>query len=435
MMAEEEAEKKEEIIIIKRVMGGGDGHHGGAWKIAFADFMTAMMALFLVLWLVNAANEETKKSVASYFNPVKLVDRNRSSKGLEQSTTIQAPSKKDNDKQGQGEAKEKLTSGGEGTKADDELFDDPFKILDEIAKEHEEIIASNQAEYEASEETVLPADDAFLDPFALPVRQVVQKRFEQTAESDDLLPNDDGEVLPDPAKAEKDFVDTPSKDQPKPEETADKEPVKSKANAQKMAKLDEGEDETSTSYKKAMEQEVQTEQEELAERKEQVKKGKQQKKKVEELVSEIAAEIKEKLADKLGPNERLTESLSVEATKDGVLISITDQFGFSMFQIGSAIPKGELVLAMQEISSILSKKSGKIRIYGHTDSRPYNDGNYDNWRLSTARAHSARFMLTRAGLKDPRFSQVVGFADRRLRDPNAPEAEANRRIEILLEVS
>ena len=73
-----ESNEKQEIIIVKRGGHGDHGHHGGAWKIAFADFMTAMMALFLVLWLINAANEETKKSVASYFNPVKLVDRNRS---------------------------------------------------------------------------------------------------------------------------------------------------------------------------------------------------------------------------------------------------------------------------------------------------------------------------------------------------------------------
>lgn len=74
---------KNEIIIVKRHKGGHDGAHGGAWKIAYADFMTAMMAFFLVMWLVNAANEETKASVASYFNPIKLSDEKPSSKGLE----------------------------------------------------------------------------------------------------------------------------------------------------------------------------------------------------------------------------------------------------------------------------------------------------------------------------------------------------------------
>lgn len=71
---------KNEIIIVKRHKGGHDGAHGGAWKIAYADFMTAMMAFFLVMWLVNAANEETKASVASYFNPIKLSDEKPSSR-------------------------------------------------------------------------------------------------------------------------------------------------------------------------------------------------------------------------------------------------------------------------------------------------------------------------------------------------------------------
>ena len=55
-------------IIIKRVKKGhGGGHHGGAWKVAYADFVTAMMALFLVLWLVAMLSIDTKKAVAEYF--------------------------------------------------------------------------------------------------------------------------------------------------------------------------------------------------------------------------------------------------------------------------------------------------------------------------------------------------------------------------------
>src|SRR5471032_1007238 len=55
------------IIIIKKKKGGHAGHHGGAWKVAYADFVTAMMALFIVLWLLNA-DPEVKKAVALYFN-------------------------------------------------------------------------------------------------------------------------------------------------------------------------------------------------------------------------------------------------------------------------------------------------------------------------------------------------------------------------------
>ncbi|MDS9466895.1 flagellar motor protein MotB [Paracoccus sp. MBLB3053] len=57
-------------IIIKKVRGGGEtGHHGGAWKVAYADFVTAMMAFFLLMWLLNATTEKQRQGLAQYFNP------------------------------------------------------------------------------------------------------------------------------------------------------------------------------------------------------------------------------------------------------------------------------------------------------------------------------------------------------------------------------
>ncbi|HEY1579187.1 MAG TPA: flagellar motor protein MotB [Terracidiphilus sp.] len=61
--------KTQPIIVIKRVSGHA-GHHGGAWKVAYADFVTAMMSLFIVLWLMNSS-EKIKKAVAGYFNDPK----------------------------------------------------------------------------------------------------------------------------------------------------------------------------------------------------------------------------------------------------------------------------------------------------------------------------------------------------------------------------
>jgi chemotaxis protein MotB len=56
-------------IIIKRIKKGGHGHHGGAWKVAYADFVTAMMAFFLLLWLLNAVTEEQLTGISNYFAP------------------------------------------------------------------------------------------------------------------------------------------------------------------------------------------------------------------------------------------------------------------------------------------------------------------------------------------------------------------------------
>ncbi|KUP94778.1 flagellar motor protein MotB [Tritonibacter horizontis] len=64
------AQSNEAPIIIKRKkVVGGDGHHGGAWKVAYADFVTAMMAFFLLMWLLNATTEKQRKGLADYFSP------------------------------------------------------------------------------------------------------------------------------------------------------------------------------------------------------------------------------------------------------------------------------------------------------------------------------------------------------------------------------
>ena len=60
----------ENAVIIKRIKKGGHGgHHGGAWKVAYADFVTAMMAFFLLMWLLNATTEDQRKGLADYFSP------------------------------------------------------------------------------------------------------------------------------------------------------------------------------------------------------------------------------------------------------------------------------------------------------------------------------------------------------------------------------
>lgn len=62
------------IIKRKKVVAGG-GHHGGAWKVAYADFVTAMMAFFLLMWLLNATTEKQRKGISDYFNPTIPVNR------------------------------------------------------------------------------------------------------------------------------------------------------------------------------------------------------------------------------------------------------------------------------------------------------------------------------------------------------------------------
>jgi chemotaxis protein MotB len=71
-------------IIVKKVTVVAGGHHGGAWKVAYADFVTAMMAFFLLLWLLGATEEKQRKGIADYFAPtlVKLREETAGSDGL-----------------------------------------------------------------------------------------------------------------------------------------------------------------------------------------------------------------------------------------------------------------------------------------------------------------------------------------------------------------
>ena len=69
------------IIVIRREEVVEGGHHGGAWKVAYADFVTAMMAFFLLMWLLNATSEEQRKGLADYFSPTNIMSHNSSGSG------------------------------------------------------------------------------------------------------------------------------------------------------------------------------------------------------------------------------------------------------------------------------------------------------------------------------------------------------------------
>jgi chemotaxis protein MotB len=67
------------IVIVKKIVGDSHGgHHGGAWKVAYADFVTAMMAFFLLLWILGATTEKQRKGIADYFSPTLVEMREKS---------------------------------------------------------------------------------------------------------------------------------------------------------------------------------------------------------------------------------------------------------------------------------------------------------------------------------------------------------------------
>jgi chemotaxis protein MotB len=71
---------------VKKVVGGG--HHGGAWKVAYADFVTAMMAFFLLMWLLNTTSPEQKQGIADYFAPASISSSTSGSGGILGGTSL-----------------------------------------------------------------------------------------------------------------------------------------------------------------------------------------------------------------------------------------------------------------------------------------------------------------------------------------------------------
>lgn len=431
---------KNDVIIIKRHGGGhDDGAHGGAWKIAYADFMTAMMAFFLVMWLVNAANEETKASMASYFNPIKLSDETPAPKGLEkpvdaaegQQDGERSKIKDDGDVQGKSAAAGEdmaSTSGDQSSYSEADLFENPYSVLAEIAQEvGQQANVSAKGEGGASDSgpaTGADGGEAFRDPFDPDfwTREMQNVRADGPEQAVKVPPSDNplAEFVPNtpavaPAERQSDAT-VPAKNQRendvtemalavpgvKPERSAETDSRKSPDGASQEATAG------STGQKNADQ------------------KPADQKRAADELRRQIEAQIS-------GVAGKLAEGLIVTPTEGGILVTITDPVDAPMFNIGSAVPGREMVLAMEKIGNILKDRKGSVVLRGHTDGRQFKGTENDNWRLSMARAHSAYYMLVRGGLSEARVKQVSGFADRRLQVPGDPLAAANRRIEILLE--
>jgi len=112
---------KDRPIFIKRVVAGRKGHHGGAWKLAYADFMTAMMAFFLLMWLLSSTSPVQRRGIAEYFNmPLKAAMVGGKSVGMDNSIINGGGS--DLSSQEQGEARKPGESAQRASRQPDDAF-------------------------------------------------------------------------------------------------------------------------------------------------------------------------------------------------------------------------------------------------------------------------------------------------------------------------
>ncbi|QRM30137.1 MotB family protein [Microvirga sp. VF16] len=401
---------KQEIVIVRRNDDGEDIVKGGAWKIAHADFMTAMMAFFLVMWLISLTDEETRSGVANYFNPVQLAESTPNKKGLDDPQNVPPDNETDNTKDG----KEKGSGEGTGGKShqlrkprfkEGALFQDPYAVLAKIADEIEanphDTLGADVTPGE-SDVPGLKAGEAFRDPF--------DPLYWQVAPVEELktdTPSKPGTAAPAPSKAVIDAITALSRKSP----TDGKPDSKTSVPNEGQERQPNGTSSDSGGQASNVDPNAAT----MADLK--------------------AAELKREILKAVQPSKDVSPQphIEVRRTGAGTLISLTDDFDFTMFAVGSAEPHSKVVKAMAEIAKILQSRPGKIVIRGHTDARPFKSANYDNWRLSHARAQMALYMLVRGGLSESRIVRVEGHADREPKIPSDPNADQNRRVEILLQ--
>jgi chemotaxis protein MotB len=373
-------EKAQEIIIVRRRVESEEAHHGGAWKIAYADFVTAMMAFFLVLWILNSTNKDSQTIIARYFNPVKMEDFAKNKKGIRDQQKEEKSDVSDGEPNksppageplGKNEEKGRDTSKDLDAKAlmnDETLFQNPYAALDQIAGRAQELRKGK----EGASSGQAGGLDAFHDPFRAPAPDAEAEEARETPPP----PNE----TPDAAKA------------------AEAKPAAADARPNQSA--------PATASAKAATETA-------------------EKDKAAALQQDLAKAARAEGGDN-GPR------VEVISTQEGMLISLTDKESFGMFEVGSSAPNPKLVHLMERIAQSLKDQQGAFVLRGYTDARRYKNAASDNWRLSASRAQMALYMLARGGLPESRIERVEGYADRHLRNPQKPDAAENRRIEILL---
>lgn len=479
-----------EIVIVRRKNSWDDDHlPHGVWKIAYADFMTALMAFFLVMWLINVTDESVRRGVAQYFNPVKLASTAPNRKGLNdpqvQGDTNENGTKLFNGKLGGSEEPvdqdanfgngvetgnkleevEELPEQG-GARASGQftqihaesiLFSDPYAVLDTLSEKIR--VAETLEDNPQGIGTGLQKTDgaqggqAYRDPFDPMFWQFRPGRGVDGSEAAADLSTPGETSGPSRMALEGQFAfgapveDGASEDReealilPK-EEAATGAPSENGQNRSTTLEFSGAGDRPDTGEKTdpvvahVLGQTGLpfdgTSRERLPVSEAPVEAG-QDVSKAEMLVASLSEVLEQTEGTVL---EETAGRITVTREGEGALISLTDDQNFGMFAIGSAEPRPELVKLLERIGKVVAETPGRIVIKGHTDARPFKSATYDNWRLSSARAHMALYMLARGGVDKARFDRVEGYADRQLKVPGDPFAAPNRRIEIyLLEAS
>ncbi len=357
------------VVIVQTTEEVARGHHGGAWKVAYADFVTAMMAFFLLMWLLNATTEAQRRGLADYFSERNVLSRNVSGSGrpfggrtpfekgteLSDNGTMQVmpgphtPTADVDAPQGetsQGETSQGETSQGETSQGETSQGETP------------------QAE--------TPGTGRAGAAYARPGRG-------RAAEPARAIP-----LAAIAAHAKQHPVRHPAAPRPAPPG----QPAAAAAAAARAAREARSLDGAAAAIRAA-----------------------------------VAADPA--LA-------AVARQLAVEVTPEGLRIRLLDADRQPMFALGSAVPNDVARALLAKVAPVLATLSEPIAITGHTDATPYHGTDRTNWELSSDRANATRRLLVAAGLDHARIRRVTGDADRDPLVKDDPFAAANRRMSIMV---
>ncbi len=384
-MAKGRGKDKSSIIIRKEEIIEA-GHHGGAWKVAYADFVTAMMAFFLLMWLLNATTEDQRRGLADYFSPKNPISRGSSGTGAPFGG--QTPYDHGSLTSDRG-AVEALVGHAPPEDDPEEQSDTPTELR-----------PRNQDD----SSTTAPAGTESGTASPMEATEPMHGRPEQTP----------GKETDKPGNVATGSVDQQAQGGPLPAQPS------AQASAQQAAQQAAAQNAAAAAAQAvpplpspdAQQAANSAEAERAAFR-------------------HAADQIRE--AVRTDPNlADLGRQLAIDITPDGLRIQIMDEEKQPMFATGSAILNDRARALLTKVAPVLLHLSEPISLAGHTDATPYHGTDKTNWELSADRANATRRLLVDAGLPETRLRSVTGDADRDPLLPADPFAAANRRIAIMV---
>ena len=355
-------------VVIRREEIIEAGHHGGAWKVAYADFVTAMMAFFLLMWLINATTDKQRRGIADYFSPAGTHTRAQS---------------------GSGKPFGGLTPYEHGAQVSDlgsVSLTDQTAFPDARAEQTDDddppvgTPGSGAAAKVAGQAVATPPES---DPDAIPINgdnHLDGNSGRGTATTDDGEAGDVATRLAQSGGGSGGGSGAGARD-----------PAASSRGGEAAASSRD-EDAALRRTARALRRSVSSD---------------------------------PALADAAG-------QFSVEVTPDGLRIQIMDAEGKPMFDDGSAVPNARARLLLERVAPVLAPLREDVTITGHTSSSPCKGGCLSNWALSAARADATRMVLDAAGLPDARVAGVSGVSDREPMVPGQAGSPANRRVVIVV---